>query len=334
MAVAATIQKLRQVSLGGTGTTSVAPSLTGVGVGNTLIAGVSSKVSSGSATPTGITSSPAQTWELAATGGAASTNGTDSQRATIWHALASSGANGGTGSTTVTVNFGASTTAYVTVAEFYGINSASAVDQTAANSGGGTGAQAPTVGPSGTTAQADEVVIACFGGNATSGTSAGLATPSGFTNLGVQQNGSTTNTAHSLDFKVVAATGTQSAAWGTIQTNIWWSTALATYKAAQTEIITTTGAGSWSTPADVTTVDKIEVWGGGGAGPRGTNRATGGGGWRLCVRRQYRGRVHSLVFDQHRWRRCHHGQRHCWRRQLGERLVQRGANARHPGRAR
>jgi hypothetical protein len=59
----------------------------------------------------------------------------------------------------------------------------------------------------------------------------GLTTPSGFTNIARDQDAKTV-AGRSMDYKTVSATGTQSATWGSVPANTFWSTAIATFKDA------------------------------------------------------------------------------------------------------
>jgi hypothetical protein len=134
------------------------------------------------------------------------------------------------GATTVTVDYGTDFYLAGSVTEFSGLETASALDQQTSNSDGGS--STPTSGNTGATAQADELVLACVSVSATD-SSVGLDTPAttGYTNLHVEQD-SLNFMGHASDYKIVAATGAQSAAWGTLDAAYAWSAKIATFKAA------------------------------------------------------------------------------------------------------
>lgn len=116
------------------------------------------------------------------------------------------------GTFTITINHASGTGNYVvaTAAEFTGLASSPA-DQSATASDPGPQANDATV-TSGATTQADEVVVAVAAVAVSGSTNIAITTPAGFTNLAVEQN----HNAHcggSADFKIVAATGAQTAAW-------------------------------------------------------------------------------------------------------------------------
>lgn len=112
--------------------------------------------------------------------------------------------------------------------EYSGLATSSTLDKTATNSGTSTN---PTSGTTATTSQADELVIAALAVDSGSG-NVGINTPSGYTNRMREQN-SSTYIGGSCDEKIVAATGTQSADWGTLLiTPTAWSACIAAYKAA------------------------------------------------------------------------------------------------------
>jgi hypothetical protein len=59
----------------------------------------------------------------------------------------------------------------------------------------------------------------------------GIDLPSGFTNLYIHQTANDT-IGHSSDYKIIAATGAQSADWGTMTGSGFQSAKIATFKAA------------------------------------------------------------------------------------------------------
>lgn len=134
------------------------------------------------------------------------------------------------GNTTVTLDYG--TGFYITgeFAEFSGVVVVSPLDQQ--TSGSSAGSNSPATGTTGTLAQADELVLAVVGGQA-SNANEGFDVPAatGYTNLYVEQDGSL-HESGSGDYKFVSATTGVSAAWGTTTASIPWSAKLATFKLA------------------------------------------------------------------------------------------------------
>lgn len=134
------------------------------------------------------------------------------------------------GNTTVTLDYG--TGFYITgeFAEFSGVVVVSPLDQQ--TSGSSAWSNSPATGTTGTLAQADELVLAVVGGQA-SNANEGFDVPAttGYTNLYVEQDGSL-HESGSGDYKFVAATTGVSAAWGTTTASIPWSAKLATFKLA------------------------------------------------------------------------------------------------------
>lgn len=112
--------------------------------------------------------------------------------------------------TTVTISTSTSTDSSWSWAEFRDVLGTSPTDQVATPVNGNPwGASPKTVGPTGTTAQAQELVLTVIGGNG-NGT-LGLSVPSGFTLLAVDQTTAYIN--YGFAYKIVGATGTQSATW-------------------------------------------------------------------------------------------------------------------------
>lgn len=134
------------------------------------------------------------------------------------------------GATTVTVDYGTGFYVEGSVVEFSGMVTTSALDVQTSNSNAGS--TTPTSGTTGTTSQANELVLVCVQVS-TSSTNVGLDVPAttGYTNLHVEQDSGST-IGHSSDYKIVSATGTQSAAWGTLSASEAWSAKIATFKEA------------------------------------------------------------------------------------------------------
>lgn len=180
-------------------------------------------------TPYAVTAGSATgAWAKDAVGGFAGTGGTGGQQVSIWSADITQ-----TGAATVSILFPAGHYCQALAVEFSGVASgAAALDRTASRAGDSSTDPTPDAGPTAATTQAVELVVAALGisgGQSNCGIDA--ATP-GYTNLGVDQDSSAV-CAFSFDFKVVASTGAQSAAWGTLAPDAGaHSTAIATYKAA------------------------------------------------------------------------------------------------------
>jgi hypothetical protein len=144
-------------------------------------------------------------------------------------ALYSTASASTTGSRTMTLTYSASDAfCSGTYFEFSGITTSSAVDKTATNSNAGS--TTPDSGTTAATTQADEVVIGVIAVPAASSNVA-LALPSGFTNIGKEQDANSF-IGFSTDYKIVSATGTQQVAWGTMSGSYTWTAMVATYKAA------------------------------------------------------------------------------------------------------
>jgi hypothetical protein len=106
-------------------------------------------------------------------------------------------------------------------------NAASPLDVTQTNSGS---SKNPATGTSASTAQANELVLVSFGGN---GSMAGGSDPpnTGYTDSYTNLGGGGVMPS-SQAYKIVSATGTQSADLGTITTSTAWGVLLTTLKAA------------------------------------------------------------------------------------------------------
>lgn len=215
------------------GLNSVTVSLPTAAVGNKLIlcaAVWQGDNTSPNSTPSSVSAGSATgAWTEHAEGGFATTNnGNHGEQVSIWSAdVAQAGA------VTVTINFPGAWYAQVTVAEFSGLAAgAGAFDRSAARAGDTSTDTTPDAGPTAATTQTHELVVAALG-IAGSASNAGIdAATAGYTNIAVGQD-SVTTSAFSFDWKNVAATGTQSAAWGTLASNAGaWSAAIATFRAA------------------------------------------------------------------------------------------------------
>jgi hypothetical protein len=138
--------------------------------------------------------------------------------------------NASAGNTVVTVDYGTGFYIEGSLAEFSGVATSGALDQQASNSNAGSAT--PTSGTTGATTEADSLVVACLAcaGNTND---QGIDTPAatGFSNLHVHQSYFDT-IGHSSDYKVVAATGAQSASWGTMNGSYPWAAKIATFKGA------------------------------------------------------------------------------------------------------
>lgn len=141
--------------------------------------------------------------------------------AQIWRATNCAG-----GSATIAVTFsGAGNYISFSAEEWDNITTTSPLDQT--GTGGPTSSAAPSVTSTGSTSQADEVVYAVFTDYV--GTSWTSSTPpSGYTETYEETNG-TVHEAGSAAYRVVAATGSQTATFAT-GSSVSWISAMATYK--------------------------------------------------------------------------------------------------------
>lgn len=193
------------------------------------------------------------------TSGSDVTSVTDNQTGNTYTKIAESAETGGevamiyacesvadsTGTFTITVNTN-STNDYLTfgVAEVAGL-AATPVDVTdTVTSGPST--TTPSIGPTAATAQASEIafgVLCCIGANPT-----GLSSPTGYTNVYVQQD--TTYQVASVDYEILSATGTQNPTWTASNgTQNGWSIALATFKAASGSTLLNLGAARGDAPS-------------------------------------------------------------------------------------
>lgn len=140
------------------------------------------------------------------------------------------------GATTVTVDYGTGFYLRVCISEFSGLATASTLDVQTSNSGT---SNSPTSGTTGTTAQADELVLASMAadtGPLAGGVGIDVPATTGYTNLDVWQQNSDVSAldyaGFSADYKIVSSTAAQSAAWGTLTASFVWRGKIATFKAA------------------------------------------------------------------------------------------------------
>lgn len=202
---------------------SVAAAALTVTAGNMLVVTVTTWNNSGSHTVT-VADDKGNTWNSAVSVEDSSGTG-DASKATIYYAM-----NCAAGSTTVTVSSSLGSTAFEgNVSEFSGLLTASALDVTAnsPHNSGGTSCT-PTTG---TTAQADELVVGVMAVNSADTTCNISDPPSGYTSIGVNQDSNAT-IGHEGCYKIVSATGTQSATWSFDATTGGDVGVLATFKAA------------------------------------------------------------------------------------------------------
>lgn len=138
--------------------------------------------------------------------------------------------NAAAGNTVVTTDYGTGFYIEGSVSEFSGVATSNALDVQASN--GSAGSATPTSGTTGATSVADSVVIACLAcaGNTND---QGIDTPAttGYSNMHVHQSYFDT-IGHSSDYKILAATGTQSAAWGTLNGSYPWTAKIVVFKGA------------------------------------------------------------------------------------------------------
>lgn len=147
----------------------------------------------------------------------------------IWYSLNASAVNA-TDTITVSWSAGINRPRCWRVSEFSGID-ATPLDKTAdSGSGSGAFANTNTTGTTAATTQADELVVAAFGHSENGPLS---ATPAGYTNLGTSLSGATgSNGTPSLFpfYKIVSATGTQTAS-ATNPDTPYYANVIATFKA-------------------------------------------------------------------------------------------------------
>jgi len=141
---------------------------------------------------------------------------------------------------TITITWSSTANSAVNISEWSGIATSSPLDQHTNNNSIGTNSVSTfSVGPTGTTAQADELVIAAFGYVGSNSGTAG----SGYTLLTRVQSTGTNRSVHA-EYQIVAATGAQTA---TMDINVASSggtgMAIATFKAAAGGTPATANAG-------------------------------------------------------------------------------------------
>ena len=194
-----------------------------VTAGNFLVACYSPWLSGGTSnvTPTG-----GGTW-----------NTTTAPSSNDWNAYICYAMNVTGGPTTVTVDYGTAFYIAGSVAEFSGVETSGALDQQQVNSHSAGSDTTPDVGPTGTLAQADELVVACLA-VAGSDTSAGIdactinGSGTGVTNIHVEQD-AMNYTGHSSDYFITSGTGAITAAWGTVDaSDAFWAAKVATFRAS------------------------------------------------------------------------------------------------------
>jgi hypothetical protein len=136
---------------------------------------------------------------------------------------------------TITVTLSASSQRWSVVAYYFtGLVSSGPLDKTASATGSST---SPSVGPSATTTQADELVLACYG------TTTDAATAYGSNTLIAQQVTAAGSTERRIvsTYRIVSSTGTQSAS-ATLASSQLWVALLGTYKAGTGGTVT----GEWA----------------------------------------------------------------------------------------
>lgn len=160
-------------------------------------------------------------------------------RATIATKLGITGAASNTA--TVTSSSGASDTYFNgNLLEFSGTLSAAALDVTANSPHGAAGTTCtPTTG---STAQADELVVACISVSSSTANVNVNDPPSGYTSIGVNQDSNAT-IGYQASYKIVSAIAAQSATWTFNATTVGDVGVIATYKAAPTLL-----AGTFNAP--------------------------------------------------------------------------------------
>lgn len=208
---------VQSVTFSGENVNSFGVTLNGVAAGN-FLACMPSTYTSGGPTNTAPTDDKGNTWNTTT-----APTVTVSSSAFIFYAM-----NVAAGNTAVTWDPGNGMYGTGSVAEFSGVATSAALDQQASNNNNSSAT--PTSGTTGTTTQADELVLACVmtGCNVADD---GIDLPSGYSNIYTYQN-SAQIIGHSSDYRIVSATGTQSASWGTIVVSAPWNAKIATFKAA------------------------------------------------------------------------------------------------------
>lgn len=206
------------------GAATCTPSLTLTTANNLLVLTVYWANPGGSAAPV---TPPGWSVGLAPTGFATRTGGGYFTGAAIYYKISAGGTQSGV------VNSGGSGAWALNgiISEYSGYLTSGVLDVTA-SAGTATFSTSGSVGPTATTAQANELVIACFAGpQVNSSANIALANPiSGYTTIDVQQN----NQNHAVGiagYAEVTSTGTQSASETWTQTGEW-AAVIATFNAA------------------------------------------------------------------------------------------------------
>ena len=197
--------------------------------GNTLIAVISTRGTAANQV-SGISSTGA------AWGRVAQSTNTSGSTSEIWSAPVGSGAG-----TVVTISTAQGRCAAVVI-EYSGIVAASAVDQTAASSGGNS--TSPVTGTTPTTTQSSELWIGAIGYPASTPTLGSLLYS--FVTVASAQSSSFSSGSNAKIYaleRIVNATGTASSG-GTLNATVQWSGAVATFKAAATSTLALGGSAS------------------------------------------------------------------------------------------
>lgn len=201
-------------------TNSITATLNGIAAGNFLASMNGAFVSGGGPANTAPSDDKLNTWNT-------TTAPTihDNTNALINYAMSVAAGN-----TVLTVDYGTGFAIDGEFAEFSGLATSSAIDKQTED--GSASDSTPTVGPTAATTVADELVLVCLAtGNA--GSPAGIDVPAttSYNNLWFQDN-NVNNVGSSGDYKIVSATGTQDAAWGTLAAASSWCSKIATFKIA------------------------------------------------------------------------------------------------------
>lgn len=177
------------------------------------------------------------------------------------------------GTFTITVDPDASSGNYIewVAVEVSGLETSSSLDVHTSNTGSvGTTA---SVGPTGSTAQAEEIVFAATSiSRGDTNVNVGVAT-TGYTELAVNQDANST-IGFEAAYKTVSSIGTQSASWSHDSDGTsGWGAAIATFKVAgggggaldaPTNLTTTSATGrvdlSWTAPTSTTAFDTYGIW--------------------------------------------------------------------------
>lgn len=200
-----TIAKVQSVQGIGPG-----PSLTGVVAGNFLTASVAYIIGSGNgaATPTVVDSS-GQTWNLDNAPTAQGSSGSG------WVGVAQfSLPNANAGTHNLTLSVAGILSIAGAFAEWSGMPTSAALDQTGVGGGSIFATQNMSVTAGGVTTQASELVITAMAIETNSGASAAITDPpAGFTSLGNSNTWQSSNFGYEIAYQILSATATPSAAW-------------------------------------------------------------------------------------------------------------------------